>query len=310
MDVDSSDTAKAPQACSACRKMKRKCSKDLPSCSLCSRMSRPCDYSETSHSPNADDFAVMRQKIADLEARLEGRRSDLGWHEPLRPVSRSPTSSIESGFTIDTAATFPTSFFLDAEVFRESRMTIAKPSLAVPPEVLATLGASILDIQDVVDRFFANIHTWLTFISKKRMELTLSNPAMELSFDLALLLLSMKLITQPPGKGPQAVRSPLYSLAKRICFIAESNALISLQTLQANVLVAAYEIGHAIYPAAYITTGHCARLGHALGINDRRHAPQMLKKSSAWAEVEEQKRTWWAIMLLDRCVWTNPNIQR
>ncbi|KAI1608415.1 hypothetical protein EDD36DRAFT_98280 [Exophiala viscosa] len=302
MDVDGSDIPKAPQACVACRKAKRKCSKDLPSCALCSRMSRACDYSETTQSPNADDFAVMRQKIADLEARLEGRRSDLGWHEPIKSISRSPSSSLESGFTNDTASTFPTAFFLDAQLFTESRMTVVKPSLPVPPEVLATLGTSILDIQDVVDRFFANIHTWLPFISKKRMQLTLSNPAMELSFDFALLLLSMKLITQVPSKGLQCVRSPLYFLAKRMCFLAESNALMSLQTLQANVLVAAYEIGHAIYPAAYLSAGHCARFGHVLGINDRRHAPQVLKRVGAWAEVEEQKRTWWAIMLLDRYV--------
>jgi hypothetical protein len=181
-------------------------------------------------------------------------------------------------------------------------MTVTTPAVPVPPEVSAALGTSILDIQDVVDRYFANVHTWLPFISRKRMELTLTNPALELSFDLALLLLCMKLIVQVPSGGPRGARSPLYALAKRVFFTAESQGLICCRILQANILIAAYEIGHAIYPAAYLTTGHCARLGHALGLNDRRHTPQLFRRSkvAAWAELEEIKRTWWATMLLDR----------
>lgn len=298
MDVDS-DPARAPQACVACRKQKRRCDKALPNCSLCRRMSRPCDYSDTTPnpSPNADDFAAMRQKIADLEARLEARR-DMGWHEPMKSVSRSPVNPCSPSEGADPPAA---PFFLDAEVFVEARMTLVKPSMPVPPEVLATLGTSILDIQDVVDLYFANTHTWLPFVSKKRMELTLSNPGLELSFDLAVLLLSMKLVTQVPVGGPRSIHSPLYSLVKRTLFMAESGGLMSLQTLQANILLAAYEVGHAIYPAAYLTTGHCARLGHGLGLNDRRRAPQFLQKRiGAWVEVEELKRTWWAVMLLDR----------
>ncbi|KIW40475.1 hypothetical protein, variant [Exophiala oligosperma] len=310
-------------------------------------MSRTCDYSEIAPYPNAEEFALMKQRMADLEARLEGRRrSDVGWHEPFKSVSvnsRSPSSGLESGAASTAAAaaaasattaadnksstTFPTTmFFLDAELFESSQTTIQKPTVPIPPEVLSMLGSSILDIQDIVGRYFENIHTWLPFVSRKRMELTLTNPGLEMTFDLALLLLCMKLITQqvvpspspsPPsmsgGGDPQQqqqqqqqqqrARNSLYTLAKRTLYLGESQGLICIRTLQANILVAAYEIGHAIYPAAYLTTGHCARLGHALGLNDRRHAPQFLKKKAgAWAEVEEMKRTWWATMLLDRYV--------
>ncbi|OAL29405.1 hypothetical protein AYO22_02299 [Fonsecaea multimorphosa] len=265
-------------------------------------MSRPCDYSESAPNPTSEDFALMRQKIADLEARLEGRRSE-GWHGPMRSFSRSPGTGTEAAFATDSNVTFPAAFFLDAEVFAQAQMTIPRPNIAVPAEVAATVGVSILDIQDIVDRYFANVHTWLPFISKKRMQLALSNPAMELTLDLALLLLSMKLVIQVPQGGSQSIRSPLYNLTKSYAIMVESSGLMSLQLLQANILIATYEIGHAIYPAAYLSTGHCARLGHALGLNDRQHAPQMLKKrTGAWAELEEFKRTWWATMLLDRYV--------
>lgn len=264
-------------------------------------MSRPCDYTETNPSPNADELAILRQKIADLEARLEGRRSDLGWYTPVRSISRSPATSVDSAPPDDRSTFISAAFFLDAELFGQAQMSVPRPSLAVPPDVVAILGTSIRDIRDIVDRYFANVHTWLPFISKKRMELTLSNPGLDLSPDFSLLLLSMKLITQVPSGGPPSVRSPLYHLTKAYLSLVESEGLISLHTLQADILIAAYEIGHAIYPAAYMTTGHCARLGHALGVHDRTHAPQYCKRRwASWAETEETKRTWWATMLLDR----------
>ncbi|EXJ87309.1 hypothetical protein A1O3_04268 [Capronia epimyces CBS 606.96] len=301
MEVDPSDQAKAAQACVACRKQKRRCDKAFPSCGLCVRMSRPCDYTDTNSSPSADDFAILQQKITDLEARLEGRRSDFGWYEPIRSISKSPATSLDSATLNDSSGFSSAAFFLDAEVFVQAQMSIPRLSFAVPSDVIAILGTSICDIHEIVDRYFANVHTWLPFISKKRMELTLSNPSLDLSADFALLLLSMKLIIQVPAGGPQSVRSPLYALTKRYFATVESSGLLSLHTLQADILVAAYEIGQAIYPAAYLTTGHCARMGHGLGLHDRTLAPQYSRKRmGSWAETEEAKRTWWATMLLDR----------
>lgn len=294
--------AKALQACVACRKQKRKCSKALPQCSLCIRIGRRCDYSDISPSPNADDFASLRQQITSLEARLEGRNAGLGWNEPMRTISLSPASNGDAGSGVD-ATIFPSVFFLDTEIFDEAHMCNPKPTFPIPQDVANTLGTSILDIQDVVDRYFANIHTWLPFISKKRMQFALSNPGLELSADFALLLLAMKLIMHAPTGGPRSAISPLYSMTKRYYAAVESAGVISSQSLQANLLIAAYEIGHAIYPAAYITTGHCARLGHALGLHNRRDAPQLIKrKTPAWAEMEEARRIWWVVMLLDRYV--------
>ena len=34
----------ARQACTTCRKQKRKCTRDLPSCDLCKKNRRPCEY--------------------------------------------------------------------------------------------------------------------------------------------------------------------------------------------------------------------------------------------------------------------------
>ncbi len=289
---------RAAQACTSCRKQKRRCDKVLPHCALCQKMGRQCDYSDSTPAPNADDFAMLRKKVIDLEARLEARQmstfngiSSLGSRGSDLSSSESPREDQSTGF--------PTLFFLDGEIFHEGRLSVQKPNLTVPRDVTATLG-SMIDIGDVAERYFENVHLWLPIVSKKRMQLTLSAPRFELSADLALLLLCMKLITQSSHGSPEAAQTALYNLVKRHATAVEASALMSLQLLQSCLLIAAYEIGNAIYPAAYLTTGHCVRIGLLLGINDRQSVPQVLRRSGAWAEVEEIKRVWWACMLLDR----------
>lgn len=87
----------------------------------------------------------------------------------------------------------------------------------------------------------------------------------------------MKLLT--PG-SPSPATSPnsapqLYDKAKRCLQFLEGSGVMSIRLLQAFLLLALYETGNAIYPAAFLTVGHCARMGHALGIHDRKTAPQM-----------------------------------
>ena len=288
---------RAAQACIACRKQKRRCDKALPSCSLCHRMGRGCDYSDSTPTPNADDFALLKKKVIDLEAKLDAQNINFGKSSSLG--SRGSDLSAHGSTTPDVISTFPSMFFLEGEMFQEGRMSVPKPELQVPNELAAILG-SVTDLQDIIGRYFENVHLWLPIVSRKRMQLTLSNPRFELTADLSLLLLCMKLITQSPHGNAQAAQTPLYFMVKRQIMLVESGALISLHLLQSIILTAAYEIGHGIYPAAYLTTGQCARIGHIMGLHNREAVPQVLRRSGAWAEIQEMKRAWWSCLLLDR----------
>ena len=72
--------------------------------------------------------------------------------------------------------------------------------------------------------------------------------------------------------------------------------------LQAGILIAIYELGQAIYPAAYLTVGACARFGLGLAINTLSKAPPGGVDERSWNEIEEKQRVWWAVLLLDRLV--------
>jgi hypothetical protein len=59
-----------------------------------------------------------------------------------------------------------------------------------------------------------------------------------------------------------------------------------------------YEIGHGIYPAAYLSIGSCIRYGGALGVNLA--IEDIATKSQDDVDSEERRRSWWAILVLDR----------
>ncbi|CAM1501258.1 Fc.00g104200.m01.CDS01 [Cosmosporella sp. VM-42] len=93
-----------------------------------------------------------------------------------------------------------------------------------------------------------------------------------------------------------------YDKAKRLFQILEGQGIISVRVLQAGLLLSLYEAANAIYPAAFLTAGHCARIGHALGIHDRRNVPQMFPNPMSWTELEEHRRLWWGVIVMDRFI--------
>jgi hypothetical protein len=292
---------RAAQACARCRKAKRRCDKALPVCTLCSRLRKECDYSDNSPGlPNADEFATLRDKVGELEAKLE--ISMTGSSGIYTPDGASPESLPHlHAQGLLSKPSFPTGFFLDNEVY--GKEPIPRPFVTIPQHMWTLLGTTA-NIKAMIEAYFDTVHTWLPIVSKKRLSLNLANPNLEPTADLALLLLSMKNILTEPGSilGGGSVCSDVYWRTKGFASVVEHSGLLTLHLLQSIVLLSAFEIGQGLFPAAYLTTGHAARLGHALGFHDRKEAPQMLRRPGAWAEIEETTRTWYAVMLLDRYV--------
>jgi len=119
-------------------------------------------------------------------------------------------------------------------------------------------------VQEVAAEYFATIHPWFPIISKKR--LSLGQPLWDGGPDLAMLFLAMKLIISYPEEGVASADNPIYIASKRYLSLLESSGTVTLCYLQSLLLVALYEYGHAIYPAAWMTVGACARYADMLGL--------------------------------------------
>jgi hypothetical protein len=103
--------------------------------------------------------------------------------------------------------------------------------------------------------------------------------------------------------GEDGDRTSLYRLAKRFYSEVESTERLSIQVLQAAVCIAIFEISDAIYPAAYLTVGACARYGIAMGL-DKVNKDRMgcCTHAVSWIDIEESRRVWWGVLILDRYV--------
>ncbi|MBA7495507.1 hypothetical protein ES702_06094 [subsurface metagenome] len=261
-------------------------------------MGRVCNYTETP-SLSAEDSRALQNRIAELETLLLQRNqqiSQLSSHASETRQVYNPAARIVSPNPFET---FPSSFFLDYEIFAEARPPIPQPRPPVPEDIYKILG-NIDGLKSIARRWFTTIHTWFPILSKKRIELLLTDAGFEPSADIALLFSTMYLLTDEGCNPRSNVRNNVYWTVKNYAVALEVNAVMTPQLLQSKVLIALYEIGHGIYPAAYLSVGSCATFGKALGLDNRKDSPQMLRRFGAWAEMEELKRLWWAVLILDR----------
>ncbi|KAE9371217.1 hypothetical protein N431DRAFT_491616 [Stipitochalara longipes BDJ] len=169
--------------------------------------------------------------------------------------------SIVQGFIVPQIE-FPAVFFLDHGVFERSSLVFPQDKSLVPLYIGSELGNHD-QIRLIASRYFSSVHNWMPIVSKRLFSTT-----------------TMKLITwSPPPENPDPI-TQMYIAARQSLDSVDMSVTLTLTALQAAILIALYEIGHAIYPAAYL-------LGWKM-------APRSTDNLS-WTEMEERRRVWWAI---------------
>ncbi|KAF2441019.1 hypothetical protein P171DRAFT_393830 [Karstenula rhodostoma CBS 690.94] len=265
---DSEPGRHARQVCANCKARKRRCDKTLPQCSHCVRKRLKCRYAET-------------------DSRSPASEADQLWHIPVADADNASAD-------ID----YPTMLFMDPGLLQHGQYDVSLATVKVPTEVLDLIG-DVDEVRLTSDKYFARTHPWMPFVSKKRFYDIFMRKTPSAHPDVALLFLAQKLITTPPSSSSQSVRTPLYEVTKCYHSHLGGSSVFSVPILQAGILLALYEIGHAIYPAAYLTVGACARYAYALGLNVKGVS---FRRATTMVEVEERRRAWWAIVILDRFV--------
>lgn len=114
--------------------------------------------------------------------------------------------------------------------------------------------------------------------------------------DLTALLLTMQLLSNQASEGSYAT----YRSIKAALAECEQHNMLSTDYCAAYVLLATYEYGQAMFPLAYFSISHCARIFYSLGTHDKKKATQIFGVLDTWVETEERRRLWWATMILDR----------
>lgn len=245
-------------------------------------------------------------RLLELHLHPLRRSSSCNYSRPDPPASSASesnyswyTQSVIEQHTEAQSIDFPTMLFLDPTILQLGQVDIPRSIHLVPSHGLDLLSDTE-GIHRTAFRYFDSIHMCMPFISKKRFHDIHLRSTLQTQPDVVLLLLALKLITTPPSPRPRNPRTPLYHAVKHLCVDVESSSHFSILVLQAEILVALYEVLHAIYPAAFLTIGACARYAHALGIDVGNAMAS--KRVLTLIEVEERRRVWWAIVILDRWV--------
>ncbi|KAL6859522.1 hypothetical protein J3F83DRAFT_749264 [Trichoderma novae-zelandiae] len=272
----------SPYACITCRHSKRRCDKTYPKCTLCTQRQMACDYPH------------RRKERTRQTANSEGHVSmAVGGNTSVFHTSRDRPRPGRHGISDPSISDILASRFLDPDIFHLLQLETPKADIAIPKLVADYVG-TIADIQSIANTYFDTIHTWMPILSKKHFSSNLPNYLTHRRSELCLLVMCMKL----SSSLTTAAKTVLYRTAKQFHFEMELSGILSVAVLQAGVLISIYELGHAIYPAAFLSVGQCARYAAALEV-DKSITSDVLDKLP-WNEVEEQRRVWWSIIILDR----------
>ncbi|KAI8674091.1 Fungal-trans domain-containing protein [Fusarium keratoplasticum] len=256
----------------------------------CIRLHKLCEYPEGAI-PNTITHTAVDDRLRHLEQLL-----NVNSISPPE-ASRSPALDFFPSIQGPTN-NFPLPFFLDNDLFAPIRENaLAQSTQSSLPQICSEYHGH--DPMESVSTYFSTVHTWLPMISRKRLVFELNAQSPD-DACLMLLVLCIKLCITNTEHQPKEL--PLYAVARSFCSAAETGGFVSLRLLQSLVLLAVYELSHAIYPAAFLTLGRAARLGMLMGFHDRKAAQQLFKPADTWTLREEQRRTWWAIFILDRFV--------
>jgi hypothetical protein len=207
-------------------------------------------------------------------------------------------------------SSFPVSYFLDPDLFQQigsdALKTADNPFFASQQRRLASSGS----FQSLIASYEATIHNWLPMLSLKRLRQEANNLAntTQGSVDVLIFLALEALSSQNRATSSENNTPPqsnaAYLQVKHYSFAAEAGGAITIRLVQTIVLVALFEFGHGIYPAAYLTIGQAVRLATMVGLQSKKQAKQLFVDSDTWTLCEEQRRTWWTILMLDRYVLT------
>jgi hypothetical protein len=254
-------------------------------------------YDPIPSASGSDSLESLARRVSELENELKDHRDMCEGRVESNSSSRAPGHTNEAPFPASTA--FPSVFFLDVNVFKRRRLKAPMPQMATQDNIFKEIGND-LDIRATVGAYFFSTATWMSIVSKKQLHQEISAFPIEMAPDVVLLILCMKLVNDRPTAGVHDHRTRLYAVAKNFFLAVESSGSASIRLLQAGILLCIYETGHAIYPQAYISIGHIGRLGQAIGLHDTDGVPQLALEPGSWDEMEERRRVWWAVYVLDR----------
>ncbi|RMX71748.1 hypothetical protein D0869_15317 [Hortaea werneckii] len=304
--------AHAEQSCVACRRLKRKCSKDLPACSLCTRVGRECEYPSPRSTPDrlhsarpsssVRNLSVWQTPATGQKASRDHQDTQIRLDSPGQGdgVLLTPADSASSRRPKESK--FPSAWYIDSVSSRG--MDIGPTTDLTWSDIEGVrVNLTMEDARQIAQHYFRTVHEWFPIVSYMRIHRFLNSSNEVVAADSVAMFVAMHLVSNDTSREHQAeTQAVMYRSLKLALLNCEQHGQFTTNYLAALVLTCLYEMAHAIYPAAYFTVGACARTCFSMGIHDKRFATQLGKHADTWTEAEERRRLWWATLILERYI--------
>lgn len=121
-------------------------------------------------------------------------------------------------------------------------------------------------VREAVSLYFNGVNTWFTIIERAGFERQLETTWDKLPAEASAMALCMALIAHPPNQKPsKGMGDTAYHSTKAILSLVQSKVPMSIQLLQAELLVALYEFSQSMPQQAYLSLGRCLHMAKAFG---------------------------------------------
>ncbi|KAB8244933.1 hypothetical protein BDV35DRAFT_381923 [Aspergillus flavus] len=326
-------------ACQSCRSRKLRCSRDLPSCTRCQRLGVDCYYDYTKNKPGVKVGIIqtLTQRVESLEAQLEALSAqnqavsgipspastvqDVNalrnlvsslmeeWRENNTPPNDAPDQRLNSPPDRDvqdstTSASGP-------ETSR--KRPCPDPGSSVDYTSQVDLPPDNL-INGILDAYFSVVHPFIPILHEPLLRSRLRDPAERPK--LIPLLHAMMWSTSHPG-----------ALQKSRDFVVLSSIdNLSVESAQSLIIIAFVHICDGNGSKAWPIVGALTRAVVYMGLHIEPDEGQQgdpciepircLPPARVWTEMEERRRAFWNVFLLDRWKmflprrWKDSNISK
>lgn len=157
-------------------------------------------------------------------------------------------------------------------------------------------------IDGISSRYFQGIHRHLPIISRKRFHDQLFHIGAFPPPGFSILLLTICLLTYHPKSLPQTTtqstppvgRGSLYLSVKSLYSQVQTLAPVSVNLIQAGILLALYEYANGRPDDAFLSIAACARMGYASCL----HHESLTEFPTS--DDEEAASTWWGVVICER----------
>ncbi|KIV98939.1 uncharacterized protein PV09_09325 [Verruconis gallopava] len=158
--------------------------------------------------------------------------------------------------------------------------------------VYGALDAAGANFDRFTKHYFRSVHSYLTIINRNRFFKRVFSLSKKANAETAILLLCVRLCSEPTQSGITASGGDLYRTASRLYKAAYEIKGASIELLQAGSLLTLFEHNAALRGFEYERLKHCSSMARTLGLDASARSPYTVVD-------EERRRAYWGLLSLD-----------